>query len=82
MLPNPHGLEILIAERRKDLLRAAEEARLARLAAPLRVSRRRPRPRARLAAVLRSLADRLEPAARACEVSSSRIGPRWQEVIR
>ena len=61
MLPNPYSLEYLIAERRRELLRAAEQARLAREARPHVARAPRPRPRARLAEALRGLADRLEP---------------------
>ncbi len=65
MLPNPYRLEELIAERREDLLRVAEQARLARFAPPrARAAHHSPgwSPRCRLAEALRSLADRIEPA--------------------
>ncbi len=62
MLPNPYRLERLIAEHYEDLLREAEQARLARLAAPRRLpAASHLSPRARVADALRSLADRLEP---------------------
>ena len=83
MLPSPYRLETLIAERREDLLRAAEQDRLARLGAPRAEPAPRPGPRARLAGALRSLADRLAPAAAgACDVGRGPVAPRWQESVR
>ncbi len=63
MLPQPYRLEILIAERREDLLREAEQDRLARLATESRQADRwHLAARALDADALRRLADRLEPA--------------------
>jgi hypothetical protein len=63
MIPNTHNLEQMVADRREDMLRAAEQARLARQVAQQKPSAPRPQPRVYLAGALRSLANRLEPVA-------------------
>ncbi len=75
MLPHPYTVESMIAEHRKDLLREAEQDRLARLAVPRRTAApSRLAPRARVAEALRRLADRVEPAAALpCEQQGSLV---------
>lgn len=62
MLPHPYTLELLIEERRKDLLREVEQDRLARLATQGRQADGwQVAARALVASALRRLADQLEP---------------------